>query len=511
MTLRTRLVLGLLGIVAVGLIVSDVVTYRALRSFLYGRLDQQAADAVTPLASQLTGEQRRGLPRPSTISNSVAPYGTWAALIRPDGQVSAAIVVGIIDADPINDAPRPKFDSHDLGRSHAITLGGVDGGGRYRVVTAADSDGNWFLVALPLTDVTQTLRKLLGIEGAATVTVLAAVALLARWLVRRGMRPLVDIGVTADAIAAGDLSRRVEPADPFTEVGRLGMSLNSMLGQIETAFEAQQASEGRLRRFIADASHELRTPLTSIRGYAELFRRGAAERPEDLAKAMRRIEEEAARMGVLVDDLLLLARLDQGRPLERERVDLSRIATDAVDDARAVDPSRTIQLEAFPGVAVIGDDVRLRQVVGNLLTNARQHTPAGTPVFVRVGAGSGRASLEVTDHGPGLTSEQAARVFERFYRADDSRARRHGGTGLGLAIVAAIAEAHGGSVTVRTATGEGATFRVELPLATSAVTGDEPVEDGGEGPVAGAGRGREGGGDVSPWARPGAADHKETG
>jgi two-component system OmpR family sensor kinase len=299
------------------------------------------------------------------------------------------------------------------------------------------------------------------------VAVLAAVGLMARFLVRRGLRPLEDIGQTAGAIAAGDLSRRVEQADDKTEVGRLGSALNGMLGQIESAFSAQQASENRLRRFIADASHELRTPLTSIRGYAELFRRGAADRPEDLAKAMRRIEQEASRMGVLVDDLLLLARLDQGRPLEREPVDLSRVASDAVDDARAVDPSRPITLEAPPHTTVRGDDVRLRQVVGNLMSNAHQHTPAGTPVHVRVATSNGTAILEVADKGPGLTDEQAAHVFERFYRGEESRNRAQGGTGLGLAIVAAITEAHGGKAAVETAPGHGARFRIELPLEQS--------------------------------------------
>jgi two-component system OmpR family sensor kinase len=266
---------------------------------------------------------------------------------------------------------------------------------------------------------------------------------------------------TAGAIAAGDLSQRVETADPHTEVGRLGMALNEMLGHIERAFGERAESEQRLRRFVADASHELRTPLTSIRGYAELFRRGAADRPEDLAKTMRRIEEEASRMGVLVDDLLLLARLDQGRPLERLPVDVTRITGDAVDDARAVDPQRPITYAPEGDVIVAGDEVRLRQVLGNLLQNALRHTPPGTPVHVRVADDGAEALIEVRDEGPGMDTDGAARAFERFWRSDPARPR--GGTGLGLAIVAAIADAHGGRVTLDTTPGAGATFRVWLP------------------------------------------------
>jgi two-component system OmpR family sensor kinase len=465
MTLRTRLLLGLLGLVAVGLVVSDVATYRALHSFLYSRVDQQLEQSVDPLINQLTGGRRFGPVRgPAPAS---APVGTWAAFIPVNGQPVTA-VVGYI-GDDANAAPKPKYRQEDLNGPQPVTVPGTDGG-RFRLLATAEQDGDMELVAIPLHDVEQTLAKLVGVELLATFGVLVAVGLLARFLVRRGLRPLEDIGATAGAIAAGDLSRRVEPAEDRTEVGRLGLALNSMLGQIESAFSAQQESENRLRRFIADASHELRTPLTSIRGYAELFRRGAAERPEDLAKAMRRIEEESARMGVLVDDLLLLARLDQGRPLERESVDLSKVAADAVDDARAVEPDRPIALDAAPHVTVIGDDVRLRQVVGNLLSNARQHTPPGTPVRVRVRTDDGCAVLEVADEGPGLAPEQASRAFERFYRAEGSRTRAHGGTGLGLAIVAAIAEAHGGHVSVDTALGQGARFCVKLPLASVSST-----------------------------------------
>jgi two-component system OmpR family sensor kinase len=341
----------------------------------------------------------------------------------------------------------------------------------YRVKTASASlqlpDRAVFgtlIVAIPMRDVDDTLHHLLLIELLVAAGVLFALALLSWWVVHMGLRPLEQMGETAGAIAGGDLSRRVEPADEKTEVGRLGLALNSMLGQIETAFAERTASETRLRRFVADASHELRTPLTSIRGYAELFRRGASTRPDDLAKTMRRIEEAAARMGVLVDDLLLLARLDQGRPLEHGPVDLTRLVAAAVDDLRASSPDRPVTYEATGPVVVNGDEFRLRQVLANLLENARTHTPPTTPVEVRVTQAGDDAIVEVRDHGPGMNEQDAARAFERFWRSDPSRTRSSGGAGLGLAIVAAITEAHGGHAEVETAPGEGATFRVYIPF-----------------------------------------------
>jgi two-component system OmpR family sensor kinase len=333
----------------------------------------------------------------------------------------------------------------------------------YRGTAAYGRTGDKYIVAMSLREVDQSLRHLLIVELLVAGGVLLVLGVLAWWVVKLGLRPLRQMQETAGAIAAGDLSRRVEVVDESTEVGQLGIALNEMLQQIERAFHEREESEERLRRFVGDASHELRTPLTSIRGYAELFRRGAEERPEDLAKAMRRIEEEADRMGVLVDDLLLLARLDQGRPLEREPVDLVRITADAVDDLRTVAPARDVEFTPTESVVVPGDDTRLRQVLSNLLTNANRHTPPGTPVHVRVVSDGPDAIIEVADEGPGMAPEDAARVFERFWRADPSRARTSGGVGLGLSIVAAIADAHGGSASVDTEPGRGATFRVRLP------------------------------------------------
>jgi two-component system OmpR family sensor kinase len=289
-------------------------------------------------------------------------------------------------------------------------------------------------------------------------------------VVHRSLRPLAEVEETAAAIAAGELDRRVPQRDPRTEVGRLSLALNGMLAQIQRAvasseLSADQArtSEDRMRRFITDASHELRTPLTTIREFAELYRQGAAT---DIEMLMNRIESESRRMGLLVEDLLLLARLDQQRPLEQRRVDLLMLASDAVHDARSTAPKRDITLEVLDGPGtpeVLGDEARLRQVLGNLVSNALQHTPESAGIAVRVGTADSDAVLEVCDEGPGMSQDDAQRVFERFYRTDSSRARTSGGTGLGLSIVDSLVYAHGGTVSVITAPGRGCTFKVSMP------------------------------------------------
>jgi len=366
--------------------------------------------------------------------------------------------------------------------SHAVYVTTTDGSGAavpYRVlavpVVVGGPIAGVFLtaayVATPIVGLDETLRRLVAVDIAVTAAILVALGLLGYAVVRVGMRPLVEIEATAGAIAAGDLRRRVAREDDRTEIGRLGTSLNAMLATIEQAFADQRASEDRLRQFLADASHELRTPVTSIRGYAELFRRGAAERPEDLATAMRRIEDESIRMAGLVDDLLLLARLDQGRPLEREPVDVAIVAADVVADAEALAPEREIHLEVEGPLVVLGDEGRLHQVVANLVTNARRYTPERSPITVRASTRANRVVLEVVDQGGGIDPEHLPHLFERFYRADRSRARGSGGSGLGLAIVASIVEAHGGTVRVASEVGVGSTFTVELPLAAS----DEPA------------------------------------
>jgi two-component system OmpR family sensor kinase len=370
-------------------------------------------------------------------------------------------------------------------------------------VTGQVTQGVTLVVGVDLGDINGTIRQLAGIDLIVSTIILVGLVVVGIAIVRASLRPLTDIEHTAEAIAAGDLTRRVPDRDPVTEVGRLGRSLNTMLAQIETSFRAREESEAaarrseeRMRRFVADASHELRTPLTAMRGYAEYYRQrgGVQDDAEggpasgngggqyahgplsraDLNRIMQRVEQESARMGVLVEDMLLLARLDQQRPIERRPVDLLTLAADAVQDARMIAPERTIELTVGSGSAflVLGDEVRLRQVIGNLMSNALNHTPDGTPVGVRILAGPRHpvpsVVLEVTDQGPGLRPDQAERVFERFYRADTARTRTAGGTGLGLAIVAALVAAHGGTVALDTAPGRGATFRITLPLTPEA-------------------------------------------
>jgi two-component system, OmpR family, sensor kinase len=461
-SLRARLLIVTVVLVAAGLLVANLATYHYLSGFLVRRVDQQldAAMPVSRLVLQQPGEDHGpGIPG---VAN-----GTYVALVDATGTTLTQRFLGPHGSPPDLPADLPMWSPGD---SSPITVSSIDGSMRYRVLaqeTGFTQNGQPatgdIVVAIPLNEVHATLRRLMGVELLVSVAVLGLVAGLALWLVRVGLQPLEGMGETAGAIAAGDLTRRVEPADERTEVGRLGIALNTMLSHIESAFDQRRRSEERLRRFVADASHELRTPLTSIRGYSELFRRGADTRPEDLAKAMANIEAEAARMGVLVDDLLLLARLDQGRPLEREPFDLVAVVTDAVEGARAVEPERTIELTAGGPVEIVGDAGRIRQVVDNLLDNARVHAPDAA-VHVRLAIEGTEAVIEVADEGPGIDPDVASRVFERFTRGDPSRSRGTGGAGLGLSIVAAIVEAHGGRVTASSDGGSGVVVVVRLPV-----------------------------------------------
>jgi two-component system OmpR family sensor kinase len=438
--------LGVCLLAAAGLLAADIATYASLHSFLVQQVDRA-------LGANPAG---RAGPPPEGID--------WAGFGTRGGFVHGTCLVR--DCSP-PELPRTvnlrlSPDGNGPGGPSAyFTVSSRDHRESYRIRASIDPGdgppGGLLFVAESLAGVDRTLHQLLMIELLVTLAVIAGIAAIGFWVVRLGLRPLAKIEQTAVAITAGDLSLRVEHPDPHTEVGRLGAALNTMLDRIET-------SDKRLRRFVADASHELRTPLAAVRAYAELFGRGAASRPEDLERSMTGITRESERMSLLIDDLLLLARLDEGRPLEREPVDFAAVVSEAVDAARAVEPERPIEVTLEPAT-VTGDRGRLRQVVDNLFANVRAHTPAGTPVSVELRAADGEARLTVADHGPGVADDDAARIFERFYRVDTSRARASGGVGLGLSIVAAVVAAHGGSVAAEATPVGGATFVITLPLA----------------------------------------------
>jgi|tagenome__1003787_1003787.scaffolds.fasta_scaffold20984437_3 two-component system OmpR family sensor kinase len=460
-SLRARLVAGLVALAAVGLLLLAGITYAEQRSFQYDRLDQQVRSAPGPLAHALYDDRDRDHGPPGGGPGFGLPQGTYAERRDVNGNVVGSPV--IVDYNQ-NITARPALPK-SLPVGKLVTVPGTRGSPRYRVQVTTDPFGGATLVAVPMRDVDQTLHRLLLVEGLVVAGVLLLIGVLAAVVVRIGLLPLDRMGHTAGRIAGGDLSHRVRETDPRTEVGRLGSALNAMLDRLEKAFAERRESEERLRQFIADASHELRTPLASIRGYAELFRIGAARETTDTEKAMRRIEDESQRMGVLVEDLLTLARLDEVREAERTEVDLTALSRDAVDDALVTAPEREVALHANGPVCVLGERDQLRQVLGNLVRNALVHTPPGTPIEVSVDSAGGEARLEVRDHGPGLPTDDPDALFERFWRAEGGRERGKGGAGLGLAIVSGIVEAHGGRVSASNVEDGGASFVVRLPVA----------------------------------------------
>jgi len=548
MSLKRRLVAGTLVLLVAGVVTTDLVTSSSLRSFLYGRLDEQIDVAQDAGYGYIEGTYERALaadvhsatsdeqawlaqwekqPTSTGFGGVVATPGTGATTVPPtrggassSGLVATAgrvprgtrlnaavlsdrlgpdVYVEVIDGDgrvvfqrpsgsnssqdpapilpsvlPVQASPpSPQFGTHHgvyVPDRPAFEVPTRVRGTTYRVEAVAVPGGT-LITAVPLDPTDQTLASLIHVEVIVSIVVVLALLFLALWIVRFGLRPLEEMTETAGAIAAGDLTQRVRSPEERGEVGRLGSALNGMLSQIEAAFAERTSSESRLRRFVADASHELRTPLTSIRGYAELLRKGAFDDEDSRRRAAERIEHEASRMGLLVDDLLLLARLDQGRPLEQFIVDLGTVVHDAVEAARAADGDREISLDVSGSVLVAGDAARLRQVFDNLLRNAIVHTPARTAVQVSVRRDGPRAVVSVADQGPGLAADQAARLFDRFYQG--SEARTGEGTGLGLSIVAALSAAHGGRAYVHSAPGDGTVFTVELPAS------DIPGEEGG--------------------------------
>jgi two-component system OmpR family sensor kinase len=470
-SLRARLVATLLALSAAALLVLGAITYASQRSFEEDRVDDQTHAAQPALEHAMADDffgqnEPGGGPGPPGPEANLPP-GTYGQLRSADGTVldHVALSYGQEELSP------PDLPA-DLSPGQELTVDSQDGSLSYRVRAAPTRGGPGLtIVAIPLNGVDERLDRLLLVEGLVIAGVLLLLAAVSWVLVGLGLRPLERIGETADAIAAGDLSRRVEVTAPKTEVGRLGLAFNAMLERLEEAFRQREESEGRLRRFLADVSHELRTPLASIRGYSELFRIGAARQPEDADRAMTRIEEEAARMGVLVEDLLTLARLDEVRDRPAEAVDVAQLAEDAAADARAVDLARTISVSGAGGeeAIVLGDANQLRQVLANLLGNALVHTPSGTPIEIAVRPNGELVELEVRDRGPGLPTDQPDELFERFWRAraerDAAPDGARGGAGLGLAIVAGIVRAHGGSVHASNAAGGGSSFVVSLPLA----------------------------------------------
>jgi len=470
-TLRVRLVLALLALLTVGLVVFGVATYTFYSRSQYKRLDDQVRASQPAVSRELDqaagrtgGNGGRGGPNRGGPGGGgppvFVPPGTYAELRDESGAL-----VSQIATDESGSHPSLPTTLKANGTDRFFTSG------QWRVFVSPGAgpgeQDQTIVVAVPTTDVTDSLHRLLYVEITGGLILLAALSVGSWLILRRGLHPLEEMASTARTITAGDqvdLTQRVSPAGGPTEVGQLGLALNTMLDDIEHAFDEREATERRLRQFLADASHELRTPLTSIQGFAELFRVSGEDAQVDLPTILRRIEQESGRMKGLVEDLLLLARLDEARPPARKPVDLAVIAADACSDAVAVAPDRRITLDAPEPVVVEGDEAHLRQAVANLVTNALAHTPDGTPVEVATRVNNGHADVSVRDHGPGLDDDAIAHVFDRFWQAD--RARTGTGAGLGLAIVAAIANEHGGTATAHNAdhNGTGARFTLTLPL-----------------------------------------------
>jgi two-component system OmpR family sensor kinase len=469
MSIRSRLAIAVGFVLLVTLFALGVSTVRSTRTILIDNVEQKILTSIAEFQRPGGGLDLNdiGRPSPSYLDNPVA-----VVVMLYDGTTSYS-PSGYAES-PDNPPNVPDLDSATFDKLTVRfgTISSEDGKLHYRARIAPVRQGGaqvgWALLAAPLDDVQATVASLvrkLIISGVMALVV----AIAASWMIiRQGLRPVERMIDTASAIAGGDLTQRVPASatDPHTEIGQLGTALNEMLGHIEHSLNLRAESEARLRQFVADAAHELRTPLTSLRGYAELYRQGALPTPDAVSNAMGRIESEGTRMARLVDELLLLARLDQQRGLELAPVDLVTVCQEAIADFRAVEPNRPVSGDLAESAMVLGDRLRLRQVIDNLLTNVRVHTPPGTPVQVGIRINGQQVFLRVHDEGPGIPAEDQPHVFERFWRGDRSRGRRAGSSGLGLSIVASLVESHGGRISVASDPGHGTTFTVELPLAS---------------------------------------------
>jgi two-component system OmpR family sensor kinase len=494
MSLRLRLLLAVAVMVFTALVVADFVVYGSLKIYLFSHVDATLeashlsveATAQNPASARYEirvgppgpGERQHPAPGESAfcaVGRESAP-GMYIAVRRPNGSIVTSVAGREVCPSfaPGRVAYAPRLPATIPGLvlesgnprervAYFTALSATPDGPTFRVRVSTLSNGDFLFLATPISSVTSTLSKLATVEWLVSLAALAASLLLGAWLVRVGLRPLRDVERTAEAITQGDLSERVQNASPRTEVGHVATAFNVMLERIEALFTELRESEGRLRRFVADASHELRTPIAAVSGYAQLFRGGAATGREDLVRVAEGIERETDRMSRLVEDLLLLAKLDEHEPLSREPVELVGLALEARDTAIVAGPSWAVDVVATEPVEVLGDAEALRRVLDNLLANVRAHTPPGTHATVTVSRDAATARLAVVDDGPGIDEAQAEAIFERFYRVDESRSRSTGGTGLGLSIVAAIITAHGGTVRAVPARGDGARFELALP------------------------------------------------
>ncbi|MBX3315035.1 MAG: HAMP domain-containing histidine kinase [Actinobacteria bacterium] len=481
MSLRARLLVAM-GAVVVLLVAVGITITRSTEHHLVAQVDAQLrrsepgpvfgdpGNSTDDTSTGTTGDDGQSadgeIDGPSFPRRTAPPGQTFVAYLGPRSDTLRVLYLPNTTAA---DASPPDVTADEVRAAtpdEPFTASATSGDLRYRVmVSDSGRFGGTLVYALPLEDVDAAMGRLRFVILTSLAVVVGALGLITFWVLRLGVRPVKEMTATAVAIGDGDLSRRIPETNADTEAGQLGSALNRMLGRIEAAFDERAKSEARLRQFVSDASHELRTPVTTIRGYAELYRHGGLESDGALDEAMNRTEAEAVRMGDLVEDLLRLARLDEGRPLRLAPVSLDQVNRDAALDAAAVDADRPVTVRPGPPVSAVADDALVRQVVANLLTNVRVHTPPGTHVTLSTEVDGQEAVLTVADDGPGMAPEHAARAFERFYRADASRDRHTGGSGLGLSIVGAVLDAHGGRAEIDSAPGRGTTVRLRFPVA----------------------------------------------